>query len=161
MTESNQNKPDPKRAAKAYVRQGRTLKDSFIEAGYSPAQAKKGMGLLAERPGIAKAFAEERQRAVRKLAALGSALTPQEQEHLVRGALLDETLKGDSRQRVRAAELLGKDRRCQFFSPEVEINVAALNMPADFVWPDEFDRQQQEEREKRAQREQEGGRDEQ
>ena len=134
MNETNEKKPNPKRAARAYVHEGKSLKDAFIEAGYSPAQARKGLGLLAERPGIAKAFGDERKKQINKLVALGSAITPQEQEKLARGTLIDEALQEGSKQRVRAAELLGKDRRVNMFEPETAINIAALNMPADFKW---------------------------
>lgn len=130
---------DPTAAARKYFREGKSLKASFEEAGYSPAQARKGKALLTERKSLAKAFLRERQRQVRRFAALGNGLTPEEQEALVRGVLVDSALRGEDgsgRGRNRAAELLGRDRRVNMFTADLAVGIVALPVPLE--WKDAF-----------------------
>src|SRR5215469_11654970 len=98
-------------AAKAFYKDGLPLKDALIAGNYSATQARKGRGLLAERKSLALAFSKAHDRAVRKMAALGSAYEPSMRADLVRGRLIDLALAdGSPSASVRSCELLGKDR---------------------------------------------------
>src|SRR5713226_811374 len=75
--------------ARAYTN-GVPLKRALIQAGYSPAQARKGMAIVSRSKGLREAVAEQG----RLLRELGRDITVQDQENLVRGRLVLNTIRG-------------------------------------------------------------------
>ena len=120
-------------AAKAFYKDGLPLKDALIAGNYSATQARKGRGLLAERKSLALAFSKAHDRAVRKMAALGSAYEPSMRADLVRGRLIDLALAdGSPSASVRSCELLGKDKQVNMFTPDTSISLFSMQIPTDW-----------------------------
>lgn len=110
--------------ARAYAT-GVSLKRALIQAGYSPAQARKGMAIVNRSRGLREAIAEQ-GRLVREL---GRGITPQDQENLVRGRLVLNTIRGiDSG--TASAKALGSDKRVSMWGTENQQGIIVLNMPA-------------------------------
>jgi hypothetical protein len=131
--ESLDNKPkriDAKKAAQGYYRQGKSFKQALIDAGASEPQASKGKGLLMERDGLRKAFAAEHKNQLKKLELMGAYLSPEEQENVVRGALVEAVLTEKAAPKVRAAELLGKDKRVAMWTPDTAIGIFNMAIPS-------------------------------
>jgi len=129
-------KTNPKAAAKAYY-SGKPLKDSLLEGGYSETQARKGRSLLAERKSLAVEFSKTHDRAVRKMAAMGQAYSPEMRADLVRGRLIDIALDDKSPSAsVRSCELLGRDKAVNLFVPDNAVSLYNLQVPAE--WADRY-----------------------
>lgn len=107
-----------------------SFKESLVDAGASPTQASKGKALLLERNGLREAFTAEHKRQLRKLELMGAELSAEQQESVVRGTLLDVVLNEKSAPRVRAAELLGRDRRVNLFTQDTAVGIFNLAIPS-------------------------------
>jgi hypothetical protein len=109
--------------ARAYAN-GVPLKRALIQAGYSPAQAKKGMAIVNRSKGLREAVAGQG----RLLRELGRDITAQDQENLVRGRLVLNTIQGNDKGTA-SAKTLGSDKRLSMWQPEVQQGVIVLSMP--------------------------------
>src|SRR5215831_12489872 len=89
---------------------GALITSALIEAGYSPAQARKGWAIVNKSRGLRLAIAQQ----ARLLIELGGAFTPEEQECLVRGRLIYNVLVGTDKG-TNSARLLGNDKRVAMF----------------------------------------------
>jgi len=124
-------KTNPRAAAKAFYKDGKSLKESLAVGGYSETQVRKGRGLLAERKSLAIEFSKQHDRAVRKMAALGQAYAPEMRADLIRGRLIDIALDDKSPSAsVRSCELLGKDKAVNMFQPDTSVNLFSLEIPS-------------------------------
>src|SRR5215472_11812890 len=131
-------KIDPKRAAKAFYCEGKTLKESFIEGGLTETQARKGKALLTERVNLMKAFKAEHKKQIAKLQLLGQAMNNEELESFTLGTLVDVAANGKSKgsERVAAASWLGKSKKLNLFAPDQAIGIYNLQIPAE--WQDRY-----------------------
>jgi len=109
--------------ARAYTN-GASLKRALIQAGYSPAQARKGMAIVSRSKGLRDAVAEQGK----LLRELGRDITAQDQEYLVRGRLVLNTIQGAD-QGVASAKTLGSDKRVSMWQPEVQQGIVVLSLP--------------------------------
>ena len=109
--------------ARAYTR-GASLQDSLIAAGYSPKQARKGMAIL-ER---SKPLREAAQREGKLLRDLGR-ISKDDQELLVRGRLVLNTINGSDRGTA-SAKVLGSEKRIAMFAPDVQQGIIVIQPPA-------------------------------
>jgi hypothetical protein len=128
-----QKRIDARKAAQNYYKRGMSFKAALVDAGASDNQASKGKALLMERDHLRKAFSAEHKRQLAKLELMGTALSAEEQESVVRGTLLDAVLTEKAAPRVRAAELLGKDRRVNMWQPENAIGIFNMQIPEDWT----------------------------
>jgi len=131
-------KIDPKRAAKAFYCEGKTLKESFIEGGLTETQARKGKALLTERVNLMKAFKAEHKKQIAKLQLLGQAMNNEELESFTLGTLVDVAANDKSKgsERVAAASWLGKSKKLNLFAPDQAIGIYNLQIPAE--WQDRY-----------------------
>lgn len=109
--------------ARAYVA-GAPLKTALVLAGYSPKQAKKGMVIINRSKGLRQAIAEHG----RLLAELGGNLTVQQQENLVRGRLVLNTIRGTDKGTL-SAKALGSERRVSMWQSDTQRGLIILNSP--------------------------------
>lgn len=116
--------------ARAYAN-GVPLKRALIAAGYSPKQARKGMAIVSRSKGLREAVAEQ----AKLLRELGRDITAQDQENLVRGRLVLNTIRGAD-QGVASAKALGSDKRISMWQPEIQQGIIVLNMPAALQDPE-------------------------
>jgi hypothetical protein len=123
-------KVDAKKAAKAFFREGKSLKQSFMEAGLSETQSSKGKALLTERAHLMKAFKAEHTRQIKRLQLVGQSMDGEAQTDFVRGTLVDVAVSGKGSERVAAASWLGKDRRVNLFAPDNAIGIYQLQVPS-------------------------------
>jgi len=126
----SRTKTDAKKAAKAFYREGKTLKQSFTEAGFSETQSSKGKALLTERAHLMRAFKAENERQIKRLQLVGQSMDGEAQTDFVRGTLVDVAIGGKGSERVAAASWLGKDRRCNLFQPDTQIGLFQLQVPS-------------------------------
>lgn len=110
--------------ARAYV-DGATLKQALVRAGYSVAQARKGMAILNKSQGLRRALIDQ----ARFLIELGRALSPEEQECLVRGRLIYNTLMGIDKGTA-SAKALGSENRVSMWRVEGHAGMVVLQVPA-------------------------------
>ncbi len=95
----------------------------MTEAGYSESTAKRGKAALSK-PMLA-ALAEQGA----QLEYLGGAVTPEQQEKIVRGRLLLNTFRGKD-EAVQSAKLLGADRRVAMWKDDSVKGIIVLQCPA-------------------------------
>jgi hypothetical protein len=109
--------------ARAYA-SGVPLKRALIQAGYSPAQAKKGWVIVRRSRGLLDALAEQGK----VLVHLGRSITGDDQEALVRGRLVWNTIFGLNAG-VASAKALGSDKRVSMWKPEAQHGIVVLAAP--------------------------------
>lgn len=109
--------------ARAYVA-GVPLTRALVLAGYSPKQAKKGMAIVNRSTGLRQAIAEHG----RLLADLGGSITVQQQENLVRGRLVLNTIRGTDKGTL-SAKTLGSERRVSMWQSDIQRGLVILNSP--------------------------------
>ena len=109
--------------ARAYVA-GAPLKRALVLAGYSPKQAKKGMVVVNRSKGLRQAIAAHG----RLLADLGSNITRQQQEALVRGRLVLNTIRGTDKG-TPSAKALGSEKRVSMWRSDTQTGLVILNSP--------------------------------
>jgi hypothetical protein len=115
--------------ARAYVA-GAPLTKDLILAGYSPKQAKKGMAIVNRSKGLREAVAEHGK----LLAELGGNITAPEQENLVRGRLVLNTIRGTDKGTI-SAKTLGSERRVAMWQAEVQQGIIVFRPSADLRDP--------------------------
>jgi hypothetical protein len=98
-----------------------TLRRAFTEAGYSQNVANQGWSAVPNK--VVRLLAKKGIR----LLELGK-ITPEQQENLVRGRLVYNTLKGSDKG-VMSAKALGSDRRVNMFVPDTATGLIVLQMP--------------------------------
>lgn len=96
--------------------------EALISAGYSRAQAAKGWDSV---PDAVKRMLPQK---AMKLIKLGN-VDPKTQEKIVRGRLVENTLKGKDGGSM-SAKILGSDKRLNMWQPEIQQGVVILNPPA-------------------------------
>jgi hypothetical protein len=116
--------------ARAYAN-GAPLKQALIQAGYSPKQARKGMAIVSRSKGLREAVAEQGK----LLRELGRDITAQDQENLVRGRLVLNTIQGTDKG-VASARTLGSEKRVSMWQSEIQQGIIVLNMPAALQDPE-------------------------
>lgn len=104
------------------IRNGATLKDAKLQAGYTENVARMGLYKLPAR--LANIVLKRTQ----ELEALGRSLDADAQENVVRGRLLKNVLTGKD-QATRSAELLGKDKRVAMFQPDHQTGIINITLP--------------------------------
>jgi len=109
--------------ARAYVA-GAPLKRALVLAGYSPKQAKKGMVIVNRSKGLRQALAAHGK----LLAELGGNLTVREQENLVRGRLVLNTIRGMDGG-TPSAKILGSEKRVSMWQSDIQRGLVILNSP--------------------------------
>lgn len=109
--------------ARAYVA-GAPLTKALVLAGYSPKQAKKGTVILNRSKGLRKALAEHGK----LLAELGANITVQQQENLVRGRLVLNTIRGTDKG-TPSAKALGSEKRVSMWQSDTQRGLVILNSP--------------------------------
>jgi len=109
--------------ARAYVA-GTPLTRALVLAGYSAKQAKKGMVIVNRSKGLRQAIVEHG----RLLTELGGKLTVQQQENLVRGRLVLNTIRGIDKGTL-SAKALGSERRVSMWQSDTQRGLVILNSP--------------------------------
>jgi hypothetical protein len=118
-------------------REGKTIKESLRDAGFSESQAQKGRGKLHQSGYLAKVEGKLAKQEERKLMALGQKFSDEELAQLVIGRLTKGTITGeDAKGSIRSAELLGKTRKLNLFEPEQSVGVFNMQIPAG--WEDRY-----------------------
>lgn len=98
-----------------------TYGEALLEAGYSELQGKKG------RAAVPDCVWRNLGRNSKKLIALGE-VDPKMQEKIVRGRLMDNTIRGKDGGAM-SAKILGSDKRVAMWTPEQQNNVLILQAP--------------------------------
>lgn len=128
---TKQKRIDAKAAARNYLRKGMSFKDSIIAANGSPKQAAKGLkALLSERKALRRAFISERKRQVERLAALGAEIGPELRHDFVLGGLIDSSLRETGAPKIRALELIGREKSLNMFQPEASVGIFNMQIPS-------------------------------
>ncbi len=113
---------------------------AFVEAGYSPAAARKGTVNLKERiPALAQALHEETMNAAREfLSQQTPNLNKAELEQLVEAVLVRNSMNGEGKQKGSsyAAKLIGSLSRVNLFEPDISVGVLAMQVPEE--WRDRY-----------------------
>jgi hypothetical protein len=109
--------------ARAYVA-GVPLTRALVLAGYSPSQARKGWAIVNRSKGLREAIAEHGK----LLAELGGNITVQQQENLVRGRLVLNTIRGTDKG-TRSAKTLGSEKRVSMWQRDTQRSLVILNSP--------------------------------
>lgn len=110
--------------ARAYVA-GAPLKRALVLAGYSPKQAKKGMVIVNRSKGLRQAIAEHGK----LLAELGGNITVQQQENLVRGRLVLNTIRGVDKGTL-SAKVLGSENRVAMWQSDTKHGLVIIESPS-------------------------------
>lgn len=124
MNDYSQNRPKQDALAANLLKidePGMTLRKAFLDAGYSQSTADGGWDSVPNK--VVKLLAKKGIR----LLELGK-ITPEQQENLVRGRLVYNTLKGSDKG-VMSAKALGSDRRVNMFVPDSATGLIVLQMP--------------------------------
>src|SRR5215467_3513831 len=98
-----------------------TIQEALLDSGYSELQAKKGLAAVPD------TVLRMLPRNAKRLIKLGS-IDPDTQQKIVRGRLVENTLKGKDGGTM-SAKVLGSDKRISMFTPEVQQNVLILQAP--------------------------------
>ena len=93
---------------------------TMIEHGYSPSVARLGIRGV---PRVVLALMPPES----NLVSLGQ-INPNQQEELVRGRLVYNTLRGTDKG-VLSAKALGSDRRVNMFTPDIQTGIVVINAP--------------------------------
>ena len=116
-------------AFKREFRKTGSIRSSALAAGYSENCANTG---LQKMPVAIRTYVLSRRKKLSKLAQLAHEFNAQEQENVVRGALLANVASGKD-QAVNSLKLLGQDKRVSMFTPESTtgvIVIQAAQLPA-------------------------------
>jgi len=103
---------------------GAKIVPALIQAGYTRKQAKKGWAIVNRSKGLRDALAEQGK----LLRELGSNISVQDQENLVRGRLVLNTIQGSDKG-VASAKTLGSDKRVAMWQPEIQQGIVIINPP--------------------------------
>ena len=105
-----------RKAARLLV-EGVPIKRALIAAGYSDAQARKGVAAIRSRAGLCQALVEESQR-----------WTPEAREALIRGRLIWNVIHGVDHG-VRSAKLLGSEKGLSMWQRASQVGLVVLKAP--------------------------------
>ena len=109
-------------AFKRTYRKTGTLRSAALAAGYSPNCSSTGMQHL---PKVIRTYVLTRQKKLSKLAQLARAVTPEDQELTVRGALLANVASGKD-QACNSLKMLGTDKRVNMFVADSQTGVIVI-----------------------------------
>jgi hypothetical protein len=101
------------------VGKGTTLQDAMIAGGFASTSARRGEGSMSDEGKLAYESARDAQalKTLGKFANIGKQVTAQDQENLVRGALLSNVAEGKDNAPA-SLKMLGADKRVNMFQPE-------------------------------------------
>jgi hypothetical protein len=108
------------------VAEGMPRKQAMIEAGWSPAQAAKGQAAVSKP--MLDAVVEALAKQGKELEALGSSMTPEQQENIARGRLAMNTIAG-SDDGVQSAKLLWQDKRVGALTADTAVQCVIVQAP--------------------------------
>jgi hypothetical protein len=109
-------------AFKRTFRKTGSVRSSALAAGYSESTANTG---LARMPKTIRTYILSRRKKLSKLAQLARAVTPEDQELTVRGALLANVASGKD-QACNSLKMLGQDRRVGMWVPDSQTGVIVI-----------------------------------
>jgi hypothetical protein len=109
------------KAAEALAR-GLTPTEALREAGYPPSTVKGG------KRGINRAIRAELKRIGGRYIEMGRDLSPEDQENIVRGRLLENVILGTDKG-VQSAKQLGSDKRISMWQPDSQVGLVVLKAP--------------------------------
>jgi hypothetical protein len=109
-------------AFKREYRKTGVVRSAALAAGYSESTANTG---LARMPKTIRTYILSRQKKLSKLAQLARAVTPEDQELTVRGALLANVASGKD-QACNSLKMLGQDKRVAMFTPDSQTGVIVI-----------------------------------
>jgi len=104
------------------VARGCSLQSAMLDAGYSPSTARRGKAALS------KPMWEALAREWNKLELLGRRISPERQEAIVRGRLVQNVITGRD-DAVQSARQLGADRRISMWQPDSQVGLVVLRTP--------------------------------
>ena len=107
--------------AAALLADGKPIMHAMKEAGYSHATSLQGMAAV---PKTVLALMPQES----NLIDLGRAVTPEQQENMVRGRLMLNVMKGRDAG-VNSAYRLGQDKRVNMFQPDTQVGVVLVQVP--------------------------------
>jgi hypothetical protein len=105
------------RKAARLLADGMPIKRALTAAGYSEAQARKGVAAIRSRAGLCQALVEE-----------GKRWTPEAREALIRGRLIWNVIHGVDHG-VRSAKLLGSEKNLSIWRSNIQSGLVILNAP--------------------------------
>jgi len=105
------------RKAARLLADGMPIKRALIAAGYSDAQARKGVAAIRSRAGLCQALVEESKR-----------WTPEARAALVRGRLIWNVIHGVDHG-VRSAKILGSEKGLSMWQPQNQTGVIVIHAP--------------------------------
>ena len=98
-----------------------TIQEALLDSGYSELQAKKGLAAVPDT--VLRMLPRNAKRIIK----LGS-IDPDTQQKIVRGRLVENTLKGKDGGAI-SAYRLGQDKRVNMWQPETQQNILVLQAP--------------------------------
>jgi hypothetical protein len=106
---------------------GLTLTDAMEAGGFSKASAKRGMSSMNEDGELIFKSARDKaaMKKLGKFALIGKEVNAEQQENLVRGALLANVANGEDKA-SQSLKMLGTDRRVNMFTPESASGVIVI-----------------------------------
>ena len=107
---------------KSTYRKTGSVRTAALAAGYSQSVANTGLQNL---PKSVHTYVLTRRKKLSKLAQLARAVTPEDQELTVRGALLANVAQGKD-QAVNSLKLLGQDKRVGMWIPDSQTGVIVI-----------------------------------
>lgn len=113
--------PRQRKAAELLANPNTSIARAMTEAGYSASMADRGVAAI---PATVLALMPRETNFVE----LGRALTPEQQECLVRGRLVLNVIRGKD-QGVNSAYRLGQDKRVNMFQADNQVGVLVVNAP--------------------------------
>lgn len=119
----NQKSPKQIKRFASAIAKGRSLQAAMLDAGYAPATARRGKAALSKP--MWEALAVESN----KLELLGRKISPERQENLVRGRLVQNVLIGTDKGTMSARQL-GADKRVAMWQPDSQVGLVVLQAPA-------------------------------
>lgn len=110
------------------VGSGSTHRDAMVAGGFAESSAKRGIDSMSAEGKLAYESARDAQamKKLKKFAAIGSKFSPEEQEKLVRGALLSNVADGTDKA-PQSLKMLGQDKRVNMFIPDAQTGVIIVN----------------------------------
>jgi hypothetical protein len=106
------------RRAARLLANGVPIKRALVAAGYSEAQARKGVAAIRTRAGLCQALVEE-----------GRRWTPEARAALVRGRLIWNVIHGVENG-VRSAKLLGSEKDLSMWESDTQRGLVMINAPS-------------------------------
>lgn len=118
----HQKSPKQIRKFASAIYQGHSLQSAMLQAGYAPSTARRGKAALS-RP-MWEALAREWN----KPELLGRKISPERQEAIVRGRLVQNVITGRD-DAVQSARQLGADKRISMWQPDSQVGLIVLKAP--------------------------------